>query len=102
MSVPSAQAHGQAVQIPRAKRCDAKCAEAIVDHLMDVDVRGVDLHGITRALQYADEFRRGYLAVIVVPWNCLPECGMRPVLRPNSQAKGRDETLPGRLVPSCA
>ncbi|WP_375255284.1 hypothetical protein [Yoonia sp.] len=35
VSVPIAQAHAQAVQVLRANGCDAKYAEAIVDHLMD-------------------------------------------------------------------
>lgn len=67
MSVPIAQAHGQAVQVLRAHGCDAKYAEAIVDHLMDAELCGVESHGIMRALQYGDEFNRGYLGTNVTP-----------------------------------
>lgn len=67
VSVPIAQAHGQAVQVLRSNGCDAKHAEAIVDHLLDAELCGVESHGIMRALQYGEEFRRGYLVANVVP-----------------------------------
>lgn len=41
--------------------CKAQTAREIVDHLIDADLCGVESHGIFRALQYADEYRRGYL-----------------------------------------
>lgn len=47
--------------------CDAESAVEIVDHLIDADLSGVESHGIFRVLQYADEYRRGYLRADAVP-----------------------------------
>jgi uncharacterized oxidoreductase len=38
-----------------------------VDHLIDADMCGVESHGLMRTLQYADEFRRGYIKADVEP-----------------------------------
>jgi uncharacterized oxidoreductase len=65
--VPIAQAHAQASHVLQAKGCGTEHAKAIVDHLIDVELCGLESHGIMRVLQYADEFRRGYLVANVVP-----------------------------------
>jgi hydroxycarboxylate dehydrogenase B len=67
VSVPIARAHHTAVQVLQANGCAPPFALAIVDHLMDAELCGVDSHGIMRALQYADEFRRGYLVANIAP-----------------------------------
>jgi len=65
--VPIAQAHAQASHVLQANGCGTEHAKAIVDHLIDAELCGVESHGIMRVLQYADEFRRGYLVANVVP-----------------------------------
>ena len=42
-------------------RCKAQTAGEIVDHLIDAELCGVESCGIFRALQYANEYCRGYL-----------------------------------------
>lgn len=65
VSVADAQRAG--VHILCAAGCKADLAREIVDHLIDADLCGVESHGIFRVLQYADEFRRGYLRAEAAP-----------------------------------
>ncbi len=67
VSVPIAQAHQIGVQVLQASGCYAPLAQAIVDHLIDAELCGVESHGIVRALQYGEEFKRGYLVANVTP-----------------------------------
>jgi uncharacterized oxidoreductase len=73
VSVPVAQARACAIQILLSGGCDTERAEAIADHLTDAELCGVESHGLMRALQYRDEFRRGYLVA-----NVAPEVNMGP------------------------
>jgi LDH2 family malate/lactate/ureidoglycolate dehydrogenase len=45
----------------RTAGCPADTADAIIDHLIDADLCGVESHGIVRALQYHDEYKSGYI-----------------------------------------
>jgi len=47
--------------------CDAATAEAVADHLVDASLCGVESHGLMRILQYAEQFRSGYLSVSATP-----------------------------------
>jgi len=67
VSVPIVQAHERAVQVLQVNGCDISYAKAIADHLLDAELCGVESHGIMRALQYGEEFRRGYLVANVHP-----------------------------------
>lgn len=42
-------------------------AGTIAEHLVDAGMCGVESHGIMRCLQYADQFRSGYMAALAVP-----------------------------------
>jgi hydroxycarboxylate dehydrogenase B len=61
VSVAITDAHEIARRILTRAGCPCTIAGEIVDHLIDADLCGVESHGIFRALQYADEFRRGYI-----------------------------------------
>jgi len=41
--------------------CSASTARAVAEHLADASLCGVESHGLMRALQYAEQFRNGYL-----------------------------------------
>ncbi len=59
--VPVTEAREAAGRTLRLAGCSADTAAEIADHLIDADLCGVESHGIFRALQYADEYRRGYV-----------------------------------------
>ena len=61
VSVPVEQARAAALRILRLAGCAPGTADAIADHLVDAELCGVESHGVFRALQYAAEYRRGYL-----------------------------------------
>jgi uncharacterized oxidoreductase len=61
VSVSINDARQAALRVLDCAGCKAQTAGEIVDHLIDADLCGVESHGIFRALQYADEYRRGYL-----------------------------------------
>lgn len=61
VSVSILDARQAALRVLDRAGCTAGTAREIVDHLIDADLCGVESHGIFRALQYADEYRRGYL-----------------------------------------
>lgn len=67
VSVAIADAQEVALRILKHAGCTAKIAREIVDHLIDADLCGVESHGIFRVLQYADEFRQGYIRPDAVP-----------------------------------
>lgn len=66
-SVAIATAREVTLRILRHAGCTEEIAGAIVDHLIDADLCGVESHGIFRTLQYAEEFRRGYIRPDAVP-----------------------------------
>ena len=41
--------------------CDAETAAAVAAHLVETELSGVESHGIMRCLQYANQFRTGYM-----------------------------------------
>ena len=41
--------------------CTAETAQAVAQHLADTSLCGMESHGLMRTLQYADQFRNGYL-----------------------------------------
>ncbi len=47
--------------ILRAAGCDATVAAEVAAHLVDASASGVESHGIMRVLQYAAQFRDGYM-----------------------------------------
>ena len=67
VSVAIAKAHEVALRILKRAGCTDRIAGEIVDHLIDADLCGVESHGIFRTLQYAEEFRRGYIRSDAVP-----------------------------------
>lgn len=67
VSVPIAKAQEVALDILRRAGCSDKIAGEIVDHLIDADLCRVESHGVFRALQYAQEFRRGYIRADAAP-----------------------------------
>ena len=42
--------------------CDGRVADAIAEHLADASLCGVESHGVMRVLQYARQFRIGYMS----------------------------------------
>ena len=42
--------------------CDGRVADAIAEHLAEASVCGVESHGVMRILQYAQQFKSGYLS----------------------------------------
>ena len=42
--------------------CDRRVADAIAEHLADASLCGVESHGVMRILQYARQFRSGYMS----------------------------------------
>lgn len=66
-SVAIVTAREVTLRILRRAGCTEKAAGEIVDHLIDADLCGVESHGIFRTLQYAEEFRRGYIRPDAVP-----------------------------------
>lgn len=65
--VPVAAAHEIGMALLQNAGCNAETADAIALHLIDADLCGVESHGIVRALQYAAEYRRGYIRPDVAP-----------------------------------
>ena len=47
--------------------CQPDIADAVAHHLVDASLCGVESHGIMRCLQYAKQFRSGYMDAGVVP-----------------------------------
>ena len=42
--------------------CEGRVADAIAEHLADASLCGVESHGVIRILQYARQFRSGYMS----------------------------------------
>lgn len=61
VAVSLSQARAFGCDVLTAAGCAPSEAGAIVDHLIDAELCGVDSHGLMRVLQYADEFKNGYL-----------------------------------------
>lgn len=70
VAVPIPEAHQVGVSLLRVAGCPADTAEAIIDHLIDADLCGVESHGIVRALQYHDEYKSGYIRTDAIPEVC--------------------------------
>ena len=47
--------------------CTPRVAEQIAEHLIDSSLCGVESHGLMRALQYADQFKSGYIVCDAEP-----------------------------------
>ncbi len=47
--------------------CFSDVARAVAEHLADANLCGMESHGLMRTLQYADQFRSGYLRADVRP-----------------------------------
>ena len=61
MAVETGEAVGIVGDIFRRLGCSADCAREVAEHLADASLCGVESHGLMRALQYAEQFRSGYL-----------------------------------------
>ena len=53
--------------ILEALGCDGEAAGMIADHLADASLCGVESHGVMRILQYARQFRSGYMTASGTP-----------------------------------
>ena len=67
VSVPISDAQRVGLRVLRLAGCNLEIAQEIVDHLIDADLCGVESHGLFRALQYAEEYRRGYIRPDAIP-----------------------------------
>lgn len=61
VSVPVSEVRTIGLAVLNQAGCKPEIAQEVIDHLIDADLCGVESHGIFRAKQYADEYRRGYL-----------------------------------------
>lgn len=61
IEIDARHAAAVAAGVFKALGCAAEIAEAVASHLADSDLCGVESHGIMRTLQYADQFRSGYM-----------------------------------------
>ncbi len=59
--VPVAEAVALVSGIFEALGCFPDVARAVAEHLADANLCGMESHGLMRTLQYADQFRSGYL-----------------------------------------
>ncbi len=62
ITVPAVVAQAKAAAILRQAGCAAGTAEAVAAHLVDASLSGVESHGVMRVLQYAQQYRDGYLS----------------------------------------
>ena len=44
--------------------CDGRVADAIAEHLAEASLCGVESHGVMRILQYAQQFKSGYMSAV--------------------------------------
>ena len=65
--VPPAMAAAKIVAILGKAGCDAETADAVARHLVDASLRGVESHGVMRVLQYAQQYRDGYMSAAATP-----------------------------------
>lgn len=61
VSVEIAEVQEVALKILKLAGCAPDISREIVEHLIDADLCGVESHGVFRVLQYAGEYRRGYI-----------------------------------------
>ena len=47
--------------------CDSEVAKQVAEHLADSNLCGMESHGLMRVLQYADQFKSGYMRPDVLP-----------------------------------
>ncbi len=55
------------VAILRKAGCCAGTADAVAAHLVDASLCGVESHGVMRVLQYAEQYREGYMKATATP-----------------------------------
>ncbi len=65
--VPAEIAAAKVVAILRKANCSAATAAAVAEHLVDASLCGVESHGVMRVLQYAQQYRDGYMAASAEP-----------------------------------
>lgn len=61
LRVSLAEADAVVCRILRVAGCDEAVAKEVAAHLVDASASGVESHGIMRVLQYAEQFRGGYM-----------------------------------------
>ena len=62
LSVDGAEAVDVLSGILTALGCDGRVANSIAEHLVESSLCGVESHGVMRILQYARQFRSGYMS----------------------------------------
>ncbi len=68
ISVTADEAVTVMIDILRGLGCDDDTASCIADHLADASLCGVESHGVMRILQYARQFRNGYMRPVANPF----------------------------------
>ncbi|MEL0134147.1 MAG: Ldh family oxidoreductase, partial [Rhodobiaceae bacterium] len=68
VSVTADEAVTVMIDILRGLGCDDDTASCIADHLADASLCGVESHGVMRILQYARQFRNGYMRPVANPF----------------------------------
>ena len=61
VTVTEARANATLSSIFRAIGCAPDVSDMVAHHLADASLSGVESHGLMRVLQYADQFRSGYM-----------------------------------------
>ncbi|WP_263741810.1 Ldh family oxidoreductase [Albidovulum litorale] len=67
LSLPADDATARLAGIFRALGSTGHIAEEVAAHLVDANLCGVESHGVVRVLQYAGQFRSGYMRAGVEP-----------------------------------
>ena len=65
--VPPALAATKVAAILRNSGCTPETAAAVAEHLVDASLCGVESHGVMRVIQYAQQYRDGYMTAAATP-----------------------------------
>jgi LDH2 family malate/lactate/ureidoglycolate dehydrogenase len=68
VSIAADEAIAVMIDILRGFRCNDDMAACIADHLADASLSGVESHGVMRILQYARQFKSGYMKPVAAPF----------------------------------
>ncbi len=79
VSVPAIEAEALVAGIFRALGCSEPVARQVAGHLTDTSLCGMESHGLMRALQYAEQFRSGYIRAEAEPCLRRTEAGTEEV-----------------------
>ncbi|MEM7193322.1 MAG: Ldh family oxidoreductase [Pseudomonadota bacterium] len=67
VDVKSSDAVNIVVRIFQSLGCSPETAVTVAEHLADTSLCGMESHGLMRTLQYAEQFRTGYMDASAVP-----------------------------------